>query len=155
MRMNILTRSFARRFLAAGLIATAIIANTSAAAPRLDMPVVGPNRNVQLTVRGDTGVEYSVEWSLNLTQWSLVGQGIAGNGMLTLNHDASAYSTIFYRAKGAALSQTVVVYPQELSLNIGADGALLALRSTEPVEWSSSNPGIVTVDTNGMVKALA
>src|SRR5688572_18402572 len=100
------------------VIATTMIV-AQAAAPRLDVPLVGPNRNVQLTVRGDAGAEYSIEWSLNLSSWSLVGQGIAANGALTLNHDASAYSTIFYRAKGAGVSEPLAVYPAELSLNVG------------------------------------
>jgi hypothetical protein len=136
------------------VIATTMIV-AQAAAPRLDVPVVGPNRNVQLTVRGDAGAEYSIEWSLNLSSWSLVGQGIAANGALTLNHDASAYSTIFYRAKGAGVSEPLAVYPAELSLNVGGEGVLLPNQPREQLQWTSSDPAIVSIVTNGLVKAVA
>jgi hypothetical protein len=144
-----------------GLLITLLLAlltantNTNAAPPRLDLPILSANRNVQLTLHGDVGAEYSVEWSVNLSQWALIGTGIAANGLLTLHHDASAFSTIFYRAKGTAALQTLRIYPDRLSLNVGSEGPLLPLQSSGALEWSSSDSTVATVDTNGLVKALA
>src|SRR5688572_5594050 len=143
------------KFSYALFIAAATSLNVFAAVPRLDSPIVSAGRNVQLTVRGDAGVEYSIEWSLNLSQWNLVSAGIAANGSLTVHHDASAYSTIFYRAKTTASSPGLRIYPEFLDLNVGSEGVLLALQSTESRQWSSSDPAIATVDTNGLVKAIA
>jgi hypothetical protein len=136
------------------LLANLAIISSQAAAPRLDTPIISGNRNVQITVRGDAGTEYSVEWSIDLTSWLPVGTGVAANGAVTLNHDASAYSTIFYRAKTAGGADGLAIFPQTLSLNVGSEGTLFPLATTNAVEWSSSAPGIATVDTNGVVSAV-
>src|SRR2546423_6073994 len=150
--MSILNLFFSRKLVC--MAAMMLVASVSAEAPRLDTPIIQPNRVVQLTVHGDAGAEYSVEWSVNLNDWSLVDGGAALNGVLTVQHDASAYSTIFYRAKGAGVDSALWIYPAQLSLNVAGEGVLLALRGTGPVTWLSSDPSIVTVDTNGAVKAL-
>src|SRR4051794_11535506 len=96
--MSILNFLSSRQLLC--IAAMSLMASAGAEALRLDVPIIQPNRVVQLTVHGDAGAEYSVEWSVNLIDWSLVEHGTALNGVLTVQHDASAFSTIFYRAKG-------------------------------------------------------
>ena len=146
----VVTSTFVRACLfAAGLF------SAQAAAPRLDPPIVSADRNVQLTVQGDVGAEYSIEWSVNLSQWNLVTTGTAVNGSLTVHHDASAYSIIFYRAKTTSPAQGLRVYPEYLALNVGDESGLIALQSAEARQWSSSDPSIATVDTNGVVRAIA
>jgi hypothetical protein len=137
------------------LIAATATLNLFAAAPRLDTPIVGADHNVQLTVQGDVGAEYSIEWSVDLAHWNLVSTGVAVNGALTVHHNAAAYSTIFYRAKTSASAQSLRIYPEYLALNVGDESGLIALQSAESRQWSSSDPAIATVDTNGVVKAVA
>src|SRR5687768_9494602 len=122
------------------VLSLAAVATTFAASPRLDLPVVRENRSIELTLRGDAGAEYSLEWSTNLTTWAQVGEGTALNGVLTFTHDASAFSTVFYRAKASGATDGLSIFPETLSLTVGSDGTLFTSIPNNTVEWSSSAP---------------
>src|SRR5437868_3934130 len=95
------------------------IVTAPAASPHLDVPTVHANRQVELAIHGDPGVEYSLQWSTNLSTWSTVATGVAANnGSLTLKHDASAFSEIFYRAQSAAVASTFSLFPAAYRLNV-------------------------------------
>src|SRR5688500_14841831 len=69
--------------------------------PRLTAPFVHPNRAVDLVLLGDTGAAYTIEASLDLSNWFLVSTGLAVNGQFSVTHNAASnYATLFYRGKG-------------------------------------------------------
>lgn len=130
--------------------------SASAAAPHLDISSIGPNRRVELTVHGDPGIQYSLQWSTNLSKWSDGVAGIADNtGSVTLQHDAAAFSTVFYRAKASGTMTALTLYPDQYRLNVDSSAGFFVQHATDPVVWTSNDPSIAVVDTNGVVTALA
>src|SRR3954468_2436409 len=73
---------------------------TSAADFKLDPPRRLPNGAVDLSLRGSTGTNYTVDASVNLSSWFFLSSGQASNGLFSLRHDlASNFTSLFYRGR--------------------------------------------------------
>ena len=103
--MNIRPRYCSGTLLTLGILGLLALLPVRSDSLRLAAPVILSNRAVELKLTGQTGATYSVEASLNLSNWFLVSTGIATNGSLTIRHSgASNFPTLFYRAKGTNAS---------------------------------------------------
>ena len=117
------TRSYfsSGTFLALGILGLLPILPLRSDPLRLGPPVILSNRAVELNLTGQAGTGYSVEASLNFSNWFLVSSGIATNGVLSVRHDAASnFPALFYRAKGTntSLPPLTVSLKTDTNLNI-------------------------------------
>ena len=100
--MNTRPRSFSIALLSLAILYLLMFGPVSGNPPRLGLSLSVTNRAVELSLTGEAGVAYTIETSLNLSDWSVLSSGIATNGLLTVRHDAASNnSAIFYRGRGA------------------------------------------------------
>jgi len=135
------------RHLLLGVLGLLVLGRLLAEAPRLGLPLVLPNRVVQLSLTGQVGVAYSIQASSNLSNWFPVSTGIATNGWLTLRHDgASNYPTLFYRGTGPNDSLpplTVALKPDTniaVSALVSLDGGSAVLYGQGGIRFTLSLP---------------
>lgn len=125
--MNARPCSFPITLLSVALLHLLLPVPVRGALPRLGLPVVLPNRAVELTLTGQVGGAYTIEASMNLSNWFAVSSGIATNGLLMVRHNAASnYPTLFYRGKGAdaSLPPLTVVLKTDTNLSVSALASL-------------------------------
>src|SRR5688572_21747164 len=100
--MNTRPRSFSIALLSLAILYLLMFGPVSGNPSRPALSLSVTNRAVELSLTGEVGVAYTIETSLNLTDWSVLSSGIATNGLLTVRHAAASNnSAIFYRGRGA------------------------------------------------------
>jgi hypothetical protein len=99
--MNTRHHFFSRAILTIGILIFQGPQLLQGAESRLGVPVILPNRAVELTLSGQAEAPYSVEASMDFSNWFSVWTGIATNGVQSIRHDgATNYPKLFYRGKG-------------------------------------------------------
>ena len=108
--MNNRSRQFSNALYSLAILYLLTIRSASGDPPRLGLTFLAPNRTVELSLTGEVGSAYTIETSLNLSNWSVLSSGVATNGLLTLRYPVASDSTaIFYRGRAATVSPGLTV----------------------------------------------
>jgi trimeric autotransporter adhesin len=154
----------------ASLSITQSRAVTVAITPASPTAMVGRSAQLGLDVRDATGAVLTgrpVTWAsatpaiATISSTGMVSALSVGSTTITATVDGVSATAQFTVTTVPVTS--VAVAPTQLALNPGATAQLSVAAassttqsgSTRPVAWSSSNPGVATVDANGLVTAVS
>src|SRR5687768_444546 len=112
--MIIRPRSVLAPFLSIAALCLLMFGPASGGPPQLGLSVALTNLEVELKLTGQAGAAYTIETSLNLSDWITLSSGIATNGLFTVRQNvASSSSAIFYRGReGGNLVAPLTVDPK-------------------------------------------
>lgn len=121
---------------------------------KLDPPRRLPNGAVDLSLRGTSGTNYTIDASVNLSSWFFLSSGSPTNGVLSLRHDlASNYTSLFYRGRIAADALPPVKVAPALDTNTALSGIVSLSGGSAVLFGATGTRYTLLLPTNSMPDA--